>query len=81
MGATKFKDYFGNATRTFKFASKSSKEDRTDERNLSLYEQLKKYGTPEEKAAIRKLEESQRIKGSEKKTNSFDKGPEVDPYK
>jgi len=84
MGSTKFKDYFGNATRQFKFESKGVKLEKSDN-ELSLYEQLEKYGTPEEKVAVRRMKEKKEIDDSrnlrKNSTTGFDKGPGVDPYK
>ena len=85
MGATKFKDYFGNATRQFKSTSRVVNLGKNDN-ELSLYEQLKKHGTDDEKKAIRRMEEKQSdaaaLKNLRNETRiDFDKGPEIDPYK
>lgn len=53
------KDYFGIASSQFMHTARKSEQRETP--GESLYDQLEKYGTPEEKAAIRKLKASGQI--------------------
>ena len=54
------KDFFGIASRGFNHDLKYSREDRNSDGD-SLYDQLEKNGTPEEKAAIRKIKASSKV--------------------
>ena len=66
------KDYFGIAISGFRHASKGTSTS-NDNETPSLYEQLKKYGSPAEKIAIRNIESKMKMPVTNKRT-------EVNPY-
>lgn len=71
------KDYFGIASRQFMHTARKG-DNRETPGHESLYDQLEKYGTPEEKAAIRKLKASGRIGV---KVEPQDAGFKINPWK
>jgi hypothetical protein len=70
------KDYFGIASSQFR--NTAMKGEKREAQGESLYEQLEKYGTPEEKAAIRNLKASGRIGVKMESQNS---GFKINPWK
>jgi len=66
------KDFFTIATRNFNHDARNAGSERNTNSD-SLYDQLEKFGTPEEKDAVRKLKASGKIsvKPSNFKINSW----------
>jgi len=71
------KDYFGIALGQFKAQSRNEKRESV---SLSLFDQLKKFGTAQEKAAIRALEAKQADKKARSSRMKFDSKPDINPY-
>ena len=72
------KDYFGIAISGFKSQTRFNKETR-EPSSFSLFEQLKKNGTAQEKMAIRKMEIENEAKERKNPTRQYD-SKELNPY-
>jgi len=72
------KDYFGIAISGFKSQTRFNKENR-EPSSLSLFEQLKKNGTAQEKMAIRKMEIAKAEKERKNPAKQYD-SKELNPY-
>lgn len=73
----KHKDFFGIAMKGFRQDAKGGQH--REHHEPTLAEQLKKYGTPQEKEQVRIMESNQQMNAL--KVQSFEKPVAFDPYK